>query len=32
MAQADGRHRPLGLAALEDKIVPPAVVTVLHQI
>ena len=28
----DGRQRPLGVAALEDKIVQQAVVTVLHQI
>ncbi|MDQ6665586.1 MAG: group II intron reverse transcriptase/maturase [Acidobacteriota bacterium] len=28
----DGRQRPLGIAALEDKIVQQAVVTVLHQI
>ena len=30
--QADGRHRPLGIAALEDKIVQQAVVAVLNQI
>src|SRR5216684_1534913 len=30
--KADGRQRPLGIAALEDKIVQPAVVTVLNQI
>jgi RNA-directed DNA polymerase len=30
--KADGRHRPLGIAALEDKIVQQAVVTVLNQI
>jgi RNA-directed DNA polymerase len=30
--KADGRQRPLGIAALEDKIVQQAVVTVLHQI
>ena len=28
----DGRQRPLGVAALEDKIVQQAVVTILHQI
>jgi RNA-directed DNA polymerase len=28
----DGRQRPLGIAALEDKIVQQAVATVLHQI
>ena len=28
----DGRQRPLGIAALEDKIVQQAVVTVLNQI
>jgi len=28
----DGRQRPLGIAALEDKIVQQAVVTILHQI
>jgi RNA-directed DNA polymerase len=28
----DGRQRPLGVAALEDKIVQQAVATVLHQI
>jgi RNA-directed DNA polymerase len=27
-----GRQRPLGIAALEDKIVQPAVVTILHAI
>jgi RNA-directed DNA polymerase len=32
IAQADGRQRPLGIAALEDKIVQHAVVTVLNQI
>src|SRR6267143_12994 len=30
--KADGRQRPLGMAALEDKIVQYAVVTVLNQI
>jgi RNA-directed DNA polymerase len=30
--KADGRKHPLGIAALEDKIVPHAVVTVLNQI
>jgi group II intron reverse transcriptase/maturase len=30
--KADGRQRPLGIAALEDKIVQSAVVTVLNQI
>src|SRR5215468_9288070 len=30
--KADGRQRPLGMAALEDKIVQQAVVTVLNQI
>jgi RNA-directed DNA polymerase len=30
--KADGRQRPLGIAALEDKIVQYAVVTVLNQI
>ena len=30
--KADGRMRPLGVAALEDKIVQQAVVTVLHEI
>jgi retron-type reverse transcriptase len=30
--KADGRQRPLGIAALEDKIVQQAVVTVLKQI
>src|SRR5271170_1418766 len=30
--KADGRQRPLGIAALEDKIVQQAVVTVLNQI
>ena len=30
--KADGRKRPLGIAALEDKIVQHAVVTVLNQI
>jgi len=32
IAKADGRQRPLGIAALEDKIVQHAVVTVLNQI
>src|SRR5205823_13442661 len=30
--KADGRQRPLGIAALEDKLVQRAVVTVLNQI
>ncbi|HYW85278.1 MAG TPA: reverse transcriptase domain-containing protein, partial [Spirochaetia bacterium] len=30
--KADGRQRPLGVAALEDKIVQQAVVTILHAI
>jgi retron-type reverse transcriptase len=30
--KADGRRRPLGVAALEDKIVQQAVVTILNQI
>jgi len=30
--KSDGRQRPLGIAALEDKIVQQAVVTVLQQI
>jgi group II intron reverse transcriptase/maturase len=30
--KADGRQRPLGIAALEDKIVQQAIVTVLEQI
>src|ERR1700724_985292 len=30
--KADGRQRPIGIAALEDKIVQQAVVTVLNQI
>src|SRR5208283_4696305 len=30
--KADGRQRPLGIAALEDKIVKQAVVTILNQI
>jgi len=30
--KADGRQRPLGVAALEDKIVQPAVATILNQI
>ncbi len=32
IAKADGRQRPLGIAALEDKIVQAAVVQVLNQI
>src|ERR1700681_489353 len=32
MPKADGRQRPLGIAALEDKIVQQAVVTILNQI
>ncbi len=30
--KADGRQRPLGVAALEDKIVQQAVVTIRNQI
>ena len=30
--KADGRQRPLGVAALEDKVVQQAVVTILNQI
>lgn len=30
--KSDGRKRPLGIAALEDKIVQHAVVTILNQI
>ncbi len=30
--KAEGRQRPLGIAALEDKVVQQAVVTILHQI
>jgi RNA-directed DNA polymerase len=30
--KGDGRKRPLGIAALEDKIVQHAVVTILNQI
>jgi hypothetical protein len=30
--EPDGRKRPLGIAALEDKIVQQAVVTILNQI
>jgi RNA-directed DNA polymerase len=30
--KADGRQRPLGIAALEDKVVQQAVVTILNQI
>jgi retron-type reverse transcriptase len=32
IAKADGRTRPLGVAALEDKIVQHAVGTILNQI
>jgi hypothetical protein len=32
IAKADGRQRPLGVAALEDKIVQYAVATILNQI
>ena len=32
LPKANGKQRPLGIAALEDKIVQGAVVTVLHQI
>jgi len=32
IAKADGRQRPLGIAALEDKVVQQAVATVLNQI
>jgi RNA-directed DNA polymerase len=32
IAKADGRQRPLGIVALEDKIVQQAVVTILNQI
>jgi RNA-directed DNA polymerase len=32
ISKADGRQRPLGIAALEDKIVQQAVVTILNQI
>ena len=32
IAKADGRQRPLGIAALEDKVVQQAVVTVLNEI
>ena len=32
IAKADGRQRPLGVAALEDKIVQQAVVTILNEI
>jgi retron-type reverse transcriptase len=31
-SKADGRQRPLGVAALEDKIVQQAVVTILNAI
>jgi retron-type reverse transcriptase len=30
--KADGRERPLGIAAREDKVVQPAVVTILNEI
>jgi retron-type reverse transcriptase len=30
--KANGKQRPLGIAALEDKIVQSAVVTVLNQV
>jgi RNA-directed DNA polymerase len=30
--KADGRQRPLGVTALEDKIIQQAVVTILNQI
>ncbi len=32
LPKADGRQRPIGIAALEDKIVPQAVVTILNEI
>ena len=32
ITKADGRQRPLGIAALEDKIVQRAVVAILHQV
>ena len=32
IAKADGRQRPIGIAALEDKIVQQAVVTILNEI
>jgi hypothetical protein len=32
ITKADGRQRPLGIAALEDKIVQQAVVTILNQV
>src|ERR1700692_2880159 len=32
ISKADGRQRPLGIAALEDKVVQQAVVTILNQI
>jgi len=32
ISKADGRQRPLGIAALEDKIVQQAVVTILNEI
>ena len=32
IAKADGRQRPLGIAAMEDKVVQQAVVTILNEI
>ena len=32
IAKADGRQRPLGIAALEDKVVQQAAVTILNEI
>lgn len=32
ISKADGRQRPLGIAALEDKVVQQAVVTILNQL
>src|SRR5277367_3030245 len=32
LPKADGRERPIGIAALEDKIVQQAVVTILNEI
>jgi retron-type reverse transcriptase len=32
LQKEDGRQRPLGVAALEDKVAQPAVVTILNQI
>jgi retron-type reverse transcriptase len=32
IAKADGRQRPIGIAALEDKIVQQAVVTILNAV